>query len=208
MKTSRAITIAALATSLSIVLAGCGSDEGPATDPTKSTSANSTSEASPGPSPSDPTVPADWQVASVDVAQLQVPSDWTLNSNRKQSQTMRAPKNSVGLSPGSGGLMADAYGADGDLKEAVEGLAKLVHGQLKEDSSLTKIERLPDETINGTSFYHFRAETEFTWQDHYGTVASTTRDQVTVTWEFNKSDIDRKGAETLITPIMATYKTL
>lgn len=104
--------------------------------------------------------------------------------------------------------MADAYGADGDLEEAVEGLAKLVQGQLKSDSSFSKVERLPDETINGTPFYHFRTETEFTWQDHYGTVASTTRDQVTVTWEFNKSDIDRKSADALIAPIMATYKTL
>ncbi|MEU6137783.1 hypothetical protein [Nocardioides sp. NPDC047086] len=90
----------------------------------------------------------------------------------------------------------------------MEGLAKLVNDQLKGDSSLAKLERLPDETINGNLFYHFRAETEFTWQDHYGTVASTTRDQVTVTWEFNKSDIDRKGAEALIAPIMATYEVL
>lgn len=205
MKTSRTIAIAALATSLGLALSGCGSSEGSGTDPTTTPS---TSEGSASPSPSTPSVPADWQIASVDVAQLQVPPDWVLSSTRKQSQTMRAPKNSVGLSPGAGGLMADAYGADGNLEDAVDGLAKLVHDQLKDDSSLTKLERLPDETINGTLFYHFRAETEFTWQDHYGTVASTTRDQVTVTWEFNKSDIDRKDADALIEPIMATYEVL
>lgn len=206
MRTSRTIPIASLAIALSIILVGCGNDnEGPGTDPA---TAPSSSEASTSPSSSVPSVPADWQVASVNVAQLQVPPDWTLSSNRKQSQTMRAPTNSVGLSPGSGGLMAGAYGADGDLSDAVEGLAELVHDQLKGDSSLANLERLPDETINGTLFYHFRAETEFTWQDHYGTVAATTRDQVTVTWEFNKSDIDRKGAEALIAPVMATYEVL
>lgn len=205
MKTSRTIAIAALATSLGLTLSGCGSSEGSSRAPTTTPS---TSAGSANPRPSAPSVPADWQIASVDVAQLQVPPDWVLSSNRKQSQTMRAPKSSVGLSPGSGGLMADAYGADGNLEDAVGGLAKLVHDQLKRDSSLTKLERLPDETINGTPFYHFRAETEFTWQDHYGTVAPTTRDQVTVTWEFNKSDIDRKGAEALIDPIMATYEVL
>jgi hypothetical protein len=153
-------------------------------------------------------VPDGWKPASAEVAQLHVPQNWELDSYADQAQTMIAPKNKFGLSPGSGEIMAGAYGADGDINEAVEGLAKLLHDQLKADSSLTKLERLPDETISGTRFYHFRAETEFTWQDHYGTVASTTRDQVTVTWEFNKADIDRKGAEALIAPIMVTYEVL
>lgn len=207
MKTSRTITSAALAAFLSIALAACGSEVSPGADPTASASADATSETSASPSSNAPSVPADWQVASADIAQLQVPPDWVLKSYRKQDQIMRAPKNDIGLSPGAGEIMAGAYGADGDLNEAIEGLAKLLHDQLKDDSSLTKLERLPDETINGTLFFHFRAETEYTWEDHYGTLAPT-REQVTVTWEFNKSDIDRNGAEALIAPIMATYEVL
>lgn len=153
-------------------------------------------------------MPDGWKAASAKVAQLHVPPNWELDSYADQAQTMIAPENEVGLSPGSGEIMVGVYGADENLEEAIEGLAKLVHDQLKRDSSLTNLERLPDETINGTLFFHFRAETEYTWQDHYGTVVSTTRDQVTVTWQFNKSDIDRKDAEALFAPIMATYEVL
>lgn len=205
MRTSRSVAVAALATALGVTLAGCGTGEGPVAKPTSNATDN-TAESSP--SPTGPTVPEDWKAASAKVAQLHVPPDWKLESYADQAQTMIAPKNKVGLSPGSGEVMAGVYGADGDAKESVEGLAKLLNDQLKADSSLTKLERLPDETINGTRFYHFRAETDFDWQDHYGTVTPTARDQVTVTWKFNKSDIDRKGAEALIAPIMATYEVL
>ncbi|TQL66228.1 hypothetical protein FB381_0077 [Nocardioides albertanoniae] len=187
---------------MGLAVAGCGTNDRPETKPT---SGGSTAESSP--TPTRPTVPADWKAASAKVAQLHVPPAWGIDSYADQAQTMIAPENKVGLSPGSGEIMADAYGADGDLEKATEGLAKLVNHQLKKDSSLTKLERLPDETINGTLFYHFRAETEYAWQDHYGTVAPT-REQVTVTWRFNKSDIDRKGADALIAPIMATYEVL
>ena len=203
MRTSRSIAVAALTTALGVTLGACGTGESPDTEPT-SNATDSTADSSP--SPTGPAVPEGWKVASAEVAQLHVPPDWELESHADQAQTMVAPENKNGLSPGSGEVMAGAYGADGETEESVEGLAKLLNDQLKADSSLTKLERLPDETINGTLFYHFRAETDFDWQDHYGTVTPTTRDQVTVTWKFNKSDIDRKGAKALIDPIMATYE--
>jgi len=123
-------------------------------------------------------------------------------------QRMSAPKNEIGLSPGSGGMSADVYSTDGEVKAALDELAELRGKTLKDDSSLTVLKRLPNETINGALFYHFRAESEFTWEDHYGTLVPDAGRQVTVVWSFNKSDIDRKGAEALIAPIMATYEVL
>ena len=121
---------------------------------------------------------------------------------------MSAPRNKVGLSPGSGEIMAGVYSTDGEVKTALDELAGLRDKSLKKDSSFTKLEKLPNETINGSLFYHFRGETEYTWEDHYGTLVPDAGRQVTVVWSFNKSDIDRKGAEALIAPIMATYEVL
>ncbi|MDQ4110510.1 MAG: hypothetical protein M3306_05340 [Actinomycetota bacterium] len=104
--------------------------------------------------------------------------------------------------------MADVYSTEGEIKAALDELAGLRGKALKKDSSFTTLERLPNETINGSLFYHFRAETEYTWEDHYGTLEPDAGMQVTVVWSFNKADIDRKGAEALSAPIMATYEVL
>jgi hypothetical protein len=205
MRTSRSLAIATLATALGITLTGCGTGESPDTKPT-SNPTNTTAESSP--SPTAPTAPADWKPASAEVAQLHVPPNWELDSFRDQAQTMIAPKNKVGLSPGSGEIMADVYSTEGDAEAALNELAGLRGKALKKDTSFTTLKQLPNETINGSRFYHFRAETEYTWEDHYGTLALDAGMQVTVVWKFNKSDIDRKGAEALIAPIMATYEVL
>jgi hypothetical protein len=91
-------------------------------------------------------------------------------------------------------------------EEELEELAKLHEKELSKD--LTNLKRLSNETINGALFFHFQGETENKWQDVYGTLAPEAADQVTVTWDFNKSDIDRTGAEELIAQIMPTYKVL
>lgn len=204
MRTSRSIAIAPLA-ALFLTLAGCGAGEGPDTEPT-SNSTGTSAESSP--SPTGPTVPEDWEAASVEIAQLHVPSDWTIKSGGKQLLTLRAPKNEVGLSPGAGHISVGVYSTDGEIKAELDELAELHATQLERDASFTKIERQPNETINGSLFYHFRVETEYTWEEMYGTLVPDAGRQVAVEWSFNKSDIDRKGAEALIAPIMATYEVL
>jgi hypothetical protein len=203
MRTSRSIAIAALAAALGLTLAGCGTSEDPDARPTSESSAPQSS-----PSPTGASVPEGWKAASAEIAQLHVPPTWELDSFRDQAQTMIAPKNEVGLSPGSGEIMADVYSTEGEIKAALDELAGLRGEALKKDSSITTLEKLPNETINGSLFYHFRAESEFTWEDHYGTLVPDAGRQVTVVWSFNKSDIDRKGAEALSAPIMATYEVL
>ncbi|MEU0313446.1 hypothetical protein [Nocardioides sp. NPDC006273] len=203
MRTSRSIAIATLATAISVVLAACGTDEEPEAKPTSETSA---AEASPG--AAGPSVPAGWRAASVEIAQFHVPADWAIEPGGKQILSLVAPENEIGLSPGAGHVSADVYTTDDEIQAELDGLAKLAHEQFKADSSLTKLERLPNETINGSLFYHFRAESEFTWEDHYATLVPDAGMQVAVTWKFNKSDIDHKGADALIEPIMATYEVL
>ena len=203
MRTSRSIATITLATALSVVLTACGTSEGPDAKPTSESSA---AEASP--SAVAPSVPAGWKAASVEIAQFHAPADWDIEPGGKQILSLVAPKSEIGLSPGAGHVSADVYSADGEIQAELDGLAKLAHDQFKADPSLTKLERLPNETINGSSFYHFRAESEFTWEDHYATLVPDAGMQVAVTWKFNKSDVDRKGAEALIGPIMATYEVL
>ncbi|NGN92361.1 hypothetical protein G5C66_06345 [Nocardioides sp. KC13] len=123
-----------------------------------------------------------------------------------QQQTMRAPKDSIGLSPGSGNIQAGPNAGGGEGESAVEEWAKLSEKTLADD--VQNLKRLPNETINGSVFYHFQGEGEGFWQDHYGTVTPNGDDRVTITWHFNQTDIDRKGAETLIAQIMPTYKVL
>lgn len=123
-----------------------------------------------------------------------------------QAQTMRAPKDSIGISPGAGNILAGPHAGEGDGESAVNALAVLREDALAKD--LKDLKRLPNETINGSTFYHFQGEDDHTWQDHYGTVLPGGDDRVTISWDFNKADIDRKGAAALIAQIMPTYKVL
>lgn len=198
---SRSITTVAPAVALTLSFTGCGTSDDPVTKPPKSSTAAS-------PSPAEASVPADWEAASVEIAQLHAPADWSVQTGGKQILTLRAPKNEIGLSPGAGHMSADVYSTEGEVTAALDELAGLRGKTLEDDSSLTGLKRLPNETINGSPFYHFRAESEFTWEDHYGTLVPDADRQVTVVWSFNKSDIDRKGADALIAPIMATYEVL
>lgn len=195
--------IATLTVAVAGFTGGCGSEETPA-EPTTSASADATSGGAS--ESSTPSIPSDWKVASVGLAQLQVPPDWALSSHADQAQTMRAPKDSIGLSPGAGNILADPHAGDGDDESAVDALADLREEALAKD--LKNLKRLPNETINGSIFYHFQGEDDHTWQDHYGTVLPGGDDRVTVSWDFNKTDIDRKGAEALIAQVMRTYKVL
>lgn len=206
MRTSRTISVAAVTLCLALATAACGAENGPDTDPTTGKSSD-TAQADPTAGGStEPDVPADWQVASVDVAQLQIPPDWALSSNADQAQTMSAPKDEIGIVPGSGNILAGPNPVDGDSAEHVDEL-----GDLREESlakELKSIKRLPNETINGSVFFHIQGDDGNNWRDAYGTITPGGGDRVTITWDFNKTDIDRKGADELIAQVMATYKPL
>ncbi|MGH8078836.1 MAG: hypothetical protein ACREPE_16165, partial [Lysobacter sp.] len=183
-------------------VSGCGQDDKLPEDPA-GTSDSATTEPS---EPSGPEVPADWQVASVDVAQLQVPPDWTISSSGDLSLTVRAPEDAIGISPGAATFQGGVHAGEGDDAAAVDALAALEEKALADD--VQNLKRLPNETIDGSIFYHFQGDTGREWEDHYGTVVPGGDHHVTVTWRFTKTDIDRKGAEALIAQIMPTYRTL
>lgn len=202
MRTSRAIAIAALTLVTATGITGCGNDT-PTPEPTTDVSGSATTEPS---GSSGPEVPADWQVASVEVAQLQVPANWNIRSSGDLSLSMRAPEDAIGISPGAAIFQGGVHAGEGDGEAAVDALAALEEKALADD--VQNLKRLPNETINGSTFYHFQGDTGHEWEDHYGTVVPGGDHSVTVTWRFTKSDIDRKGAEALIAEIMPTYKAL
>lgn len=117
---------------------------------------------------------------------------------------MRAPEDAIGISPGAAIFQGGVHAGEGDGEAAVDALAALEEKALADD--VQNLKRLPNETINGSTFYHFQGDTGHEWEDHYGTVVPGGDHSVTVTWRFTKSDIDRKGAEALIAEIMPTYK--
>lgn len=200
MRMYRPVTVAALTLTIAIFAGGCSPEEDLSTKEPKSGSTASPSESR------EPSASSGWKTASVKLAQIQVPSEWTISSSADQTQIVRAPKDSIGLSPGSGKIVAGPHAGDGDDESAVNALAELREVALAND--LQNLKRLPNEAINGSIFYHFRGEDEHTWQDHFGTVLPGGDDRVTISWDFTKADIDRKGAEALIAQIMPTYKPL
>ncbi|MFD4326038.1 hypothetical protein ACFWQC_15480 [Nocardioides sp. NPDC058538] len=118
---------------------------------------------------------------------------------------MRAPEDAIGISPGAGNIQANVYSTDvtaADLEE----LAKLHEKDLKED--FANLKRLPNETINGQPFFRFQADDGQVWYDEYVTLEPDGQYQISVTWRFNKTDVDRKGAEALIDQVMPTYQAL
>lgn len=67
-----------------------------------------------------------------------------------------------------------------------------------------KVERLPNVTFGGLTFYHVRGEDSATWLDDYGTVSDGQR--VTVLWHFNRGMVDRKQTDELINQVMPTFE--
>lgn len=194
--------IATAVAALTLSMAGCASTDGPSTGPSATASSGSDgATATDGPSFE---APSDWQVAAIDSAQLQVPADWSLTSTRASSQTLKAPKDSLGVSSQGTGIFQDNKYAGGVGSKAIDELAQLRERSLSKE--FENVKRLPNETINGSEFYHFQSETETDWQDHYGTVVPDGSKQVTVYWYFKKVLLEREDAEKMIGTIMPTYK--
>lgn len=93
------------------------------------------------------------------------------------------------------------------MKSNVADLAKSQQQRLVRDGD-KKLTRLPDETINGALFYHFRYETDTEWGDMYGTVTPDIEYQVTIEWSVMKSTSSRADEDAMIKQIMPTFKLL
>ncbi|MBG6099197.1 hypothetical protein [Nocardioides luteus] len=194
MTMSRASAMAALILSVALAGAGCTSSGGgtsPGTDEPKPT---------PSASPSESSVPADWKVAAIEEAQVQIPPDWTTEQAGKWTVSLVAPKDDLGSSAGFGTFLSGALGP-GDLEKAA-GYEKDI---LVEDGA-ENLKRLPDVTVNGSVFYHFQYETGRTWNDSYGTKDG--EKLIEINWDLSKTSLDRSEADALIAKVLPTFKLL
>ena len=149
-------------------------------------------------------MPSDWQtVALDDVAEISVPSDWTVKSTTDALDTLQAPEDKVGFPPGSATAGVGNL-AGGDEKKQLEWMA---NRQLKTNYAGYNPKRLPDEKINGTTFYRLQFESDAEWYDVYGTVTHDGEYSIVLEWKFLKT-LDRKQAEAIWSPVMPTFKML
>ena len=197
---SRPLTLAAIILTTSLVGSGCSSSaDGPRERPT-----SASESPSPTAEPSSPSVPSDWQtVALTHVAEISVPSDWTVKSTGDALDTLQAPKDKVGFPPGAATINVGNL-AGGDEKKQLEWMA---NRQLKTDYANYHPKRLPNEVINGTTFYRLQFENESDLYDVYGTVTPDGEYGIVVEWKFMKT-VNRKQAEAIWSPVMPTFKML
>jgi hypothetical protein len=201
MTTSRPPALAALALATALTVSACSSsNQTPAEDPTSASASPSPTAES-----SAPTVPSDWKtVALEDVAEISVPSDWTVKSTTDALDTLRAPKGELGFSPGSA-TVAVGNLAGGDQADELEWVAK--HSMENDYAGYTNLKRLPDEVINGTTFYRLQFESGTFWFDAYGTVTPDAEYHIRIAWQFDKT-ISRKQSEAVWSPVMPTFSML
>ncbi|MGH3976426.1 MAG: hypothetical protein ACRDS9_24370 [Pseudonocardiaceae bacterium] len=201
MTTSRRLGIAALLLATVTMLAGCGSeDPDPSGDPPTGESPSESTDGS--------TVPADWQEVKIEVAQVHLPSDWTILDQDETSASFAAAKDEVGLSPGSGTMGIGVNSPSGDVKADIERATTSHLETYQGDSNMKNVKRLPDVTINDVLFTHVQWEVGQSWDSEYVTVTSDGEYVVTVGWGFSKSGIDRKGSQALIDTVMETFELL
>lgn len=203
MTTSRTLAISALILTTALTGTSCASSAGSGTESPSAPNGSATASES----PTSPSVPSDWQEVSVDAAQLHVPPDWTVEPGGAETVSMVAPEDDLGYSPGFGNLLASNLGGGGDMASNVETIAGYEKDRLT-TAGAAQLKRLPDVTINGALFYHFQYEKDRTWNDSYATVTEDGQQQITVNWDFNKSDIDRKSADALIAKVLPTFELL
>lgn len=202
MTTSRPLTLAALALTTTLTMSACSSTS-------NSPSGNDSTPATASPSPTAaesnaPTVPADWQTVKLgDVAELSVPPDWTIDSANASLRTLAAPVDKSGFPPSSATVGVGNL-AGGDETEQFDWMA---NRDMKTNYAGYSPKRLPDEVINGTTFYRIQFESGGAWSDVYGTVTPDGEYSIGIEWKSLKT-IDRKQAEAIWRPVMPTFKML
>ncbi|MFI5623488.1 hypothetical protein ACIA03_08490 [Nocardioides sp. NPDC051685] len=205
MTTSRTLGIATLALTAAMALAGCGSDSpNPDGDPTNGTP---TADASGSAGGSE--VPADWQEAKTDEAAVHLPRDWAILNAKDTSVGFEPPKGKFGFAPGGGTMTTGVHSGTGDLKSDINRAAEHHLKALQSDPTSTNVKRLSNmTTADGVELSIVQWETDQTWNVEYTTVTEDGQWVLGVTWQFNKSDIDRKGSQELIAPVMETFELL
>lgn len=183
-----------------LAFAACGSEDPTPTDPTAKSSGGNPSGTA--------TVPSDWQSAETDAAVVHLPPDWSLLDGQPDSAGFAAPKDDFGLSPGGGTIVLNVATDASDVKAYVARSAESIVKSRESDPNIVGVERRPDVTINGILFAHVEWETSQTWDSEYITVSRDGASQVGVVWQFGKGDVDRKGSQELIDPVMDTFELL
>jgi hypothetical protein len=181
-----------------LVVAGCGSKD---PDP----SGNPTSGESTSGQTSEPGIPSDWQEATIDAAGVHVPADWTVLNPMATDIGFAAPKDELGFSPGGGSMVVNVGDDSGDVKAIIDAATKFNLETYKSDPNLSNVKRLPDVTVNGVPFSLVQWETSQTWETEYLTATADGSESITLSWQFAKGDIDRKGSQELIDPVMETF---
>jgi hypothetical protein len=198
MTTSRPLTLAAFALTTILTVSACSSNQTPPNDPSTASASPSSSE------PSDSTVPSDWQSVVLDsVAEISVPSNWTIESTNDAIHTLKPPKGAAGFLPGWATVNVGNL-AGGDQAEELEESANWA---IETDYAGRNPKRLPDEVIDGTNFFRLQFESETEWYDVYGTVTPDAEHQIVFEWKFDKT-IGREEAEAIWSPVMPTFKML
>lgn len=201
MTTSRTLGVAALALTTAMTFAGCGSqDPDPSGDPTKEQSA--------GEQTGEPTIPSDWQEAKIDAARVHVPQDWSVLNPKAADVGFTAPTDEFGLSPGGGSMVVNVGDDSGDIEAIIDAATEFNLETYKGDPNSSNVKRLPDVTINGVPFSLVQWETSNTWETEYLTATVDGTESITLSWQFAKGDVDRKGSHELIDPVMATFELL
>lgn len=137
------------------------------------------------------------------VAEISVPSNWTIESTNDSIHTLKPPKGAAGFLPGWATVNVGNL-AGGDQSEELEESAKWA---MENDYAGRNAKRLPNEVIDGTNFFRLQFESESEWYDVYGTVTQDAEHQIVFEWKFDKT-IDRKEAEAIWSPVMPTFKML
>lgn len=199
MSTARACTrhlvttSAAVVVFLSATLTACGSSD----DPDKGTTSSSSPSDVQSSTSADPY--AGWHTASDDGGQFLVPPDWDVEEGPRGPDLLAPAQREGGVRVG-GGIFGTSPTIDSAeaIDNAAEAARKFLH------SGGMKVERVPDETFGGVTFYHIRGENSAEWYDDYGTVHDSKL--ITVRWTFIRGMVDRKQADEMIDQVMQTFK--
>lgn len=146
---------------LVVTLSACGSTDGPDEGATKS-SGSSTGQ--PSASSADPN--AGWHTARDDGGQFLVPPDWEVEEIAT-GFALKAPQQRAGGSRVGDGIFGSSTTLDS--AEAIDDAADVGVAFHKKGGYET-VERLPDVTFGGVTFYHVRGQDSGTRLDDYGTV--------------------------------------
>lgn len=184
----------ALLVLLGLTLNACGTAESPA----EGTPSSSAATADPTDSSSDPN--AGGHPAEVDGGGFLVPPDWGVEKS-DTGLNLQAPTQRQGGARVGGGSLASSSNLD--LPSAIDDAADSALAFHK-NGSLDKVERLPDVTFGGVTFYHVRGDDSARWLDDYGTVHNG--QLISVLWMFNRGMVDRKQTDEMINQVMTTFE--